>query len=159
MQGARSGFLDSVLERLCLSSDNPREAFFRALTNSLAVSADGAHAVNPNYPEAHEPRHHPILNGGPVIKVNAQERYTTQIEALERIKRCAARQDVPLQTFVARTDVGTGSTIGPMTSSRLGIRSVDIGSPMISMHSCREMAGTDDQLSMIKLLTEHFSPA
>lgn len=157
MQGARSGFLDSVLERLCLSSDNPREAFFRALAKSLAVSADGAHAVNPNYPEAHEPKHQPILNGGPVIKVNAQERYTTQIDALEHLKQCAERQNVPLQTFVARTDVGTGSTIGPMTASRLGIKSIDIGSPMISMHSVREMAGTDDQLSMVKLLTEHFS--
>jgi len=157
MQGAASRFLDSLIERICLSSDQPREAYFRSLANSMMISADGAHAVNPNYPEAHEPRHHPILNGGPVMKINANERYTTQIDAAEHLRKCAEKSGVPLQTFVARTDVGTGSTIGPMTASRLGMRSVDIGSPMISMHSSREMAGAVDQLHMIRLLTEHFS--
>ena len=157
MQGARSGFLDSVMERITASGDNSREAYFRALASSMMISADGAHALNPNYPEAHEPRHHPVLNGGPVVKVNAMESYTTQIEALDHLRRCAERADVPLQTFVARTDVGTGGTIGPMTASRLGIRSIDIGSPMIAMHSSREMGGSLDQLHMINLLTEHFS--
>jgi aspartyl aminopeptidase len=155
--GAGSRFLDNVLERLCLKSDNPREAFFRAMNASVMISVDGAHAVHPNYPEAHDPHHMPMLNGGPVVKVNANERYTTDIEALEHLNSCAARAKVKLQTFVARSDKPCGSTIGPMTAARLGIDSVDIGNPMIAMHSIREMAGAEDQLSMIKLLTEHFS--
>jgi len=160
MQGAGSRFMDNIMERLCFRADNPREAYFRSLANSIFVSTDGAHAVNPNYPEAHEPRHHPILNGGPVVKVNANERYTTQVDAMAHLARCANNAEggvVPLQRFVARTDVGTGSTIGPMTACRLGLKSIDIGSPMISMHSVREMAGTKDQLSMIRLMREHLS--
>jgi len=156
MQGAGSRFLDMIIERLNALSENPRESYFRSIANSLFISNDGAHAVNPNYPEAHEPRHHPVLNGGPVLKINANQRYTTNSEALEHLRSCAKRADVKLQEFVARTDVGTGSTIGPMTATRLGIRAVDIGVPMISMHSSREMGGVEDQLSMIKLLTEHF---
>ncbi|MCX6646191.1 MAG: M18 family aminopeptidase [bacterium] len=157
MQGARSGFLDTVLERLCMGTENSREDYFRALANSIFISCDGAHALNPNYPEAHEPRHYLYLNGGPVMKVNAMQNYATQIEAKEHLEKCAKRAEVPLQTFVARTDVGTGSTIGPMTASRLGIRAVDIGNPMVSMHSIREMGGTEDQLHMVNLLIQHFS--
>lgn len=157
MQGAGSGYLEGILRRICGGSGSPVEAYYRAMANSLIISADGAHAVNPNYPEAHEPRHHPVLNGGPVVKVNSNERYTTQIEALAHLRKCAERAKVPLQTFVARTDVGTGSTIGPMTSARLGMRSIDIGSPMISMHSSREMGGVDDQLHMVELIREHFT--
>jgi aspartyl aminopeptidase len=157
MQGAGSGFLESVIARLCESDGCPGEGFYRSMANSILISADGAHAVNPNYPEAHEPRHHPILNGGPVIKVNSNERYTTEIKALAHLKKCAKIAGSPLQTFVARTDVGTGSTIGPMTSAKLGLRSIDIGSPMISMHSSREMGGSADQLHMINLMREHFS--
>jgi len=156
MQGAGSRFLDTIIERLTASGENSRENYFRSIANSLIISNDGAHAVNPNYPEAHEPRHHPVLNGGPVIKINANQRYTSHSEALEHLRERATRAGVPLQEFVARTDVGTGSTIGPMTSTRLGIRSVDVGSPMISMHSSREMGGVDDQLHMIKLLREHY---
>ena len=125
----------------------------------MIVSNDGAHAVNPNYVEAHKPRHHPVLNGGPVVKINANQRYTTHIEAFEHLHACASRVTVPMQEFVARTDVGTGSTIGPMTATRLGIRSIDVGSPMISMHSSREMGGVEDQLYMIKMLTEFYKQA
>jgi len=157
VSGAASRFLDNVLERLCMTSPSPREAFFRSTDLSIMVSADGAHAVNPNYPEAHDPRHLPILNGGPVLKVNAQERYTTEIEALAHLRSCAERSNIKLQTFVARSDKPTGSTIGPMTASRLGIKSVDIGTPMLSMHSIREMGGGNDQEMMISLLKEHLS--
>jgi aspartyl aminopeptidase len=157
MQGARSGFLDAIIERLCAGDVNSREGYFRAIANSILISVDGAHAINPNYPEAHEPKHHVFLNGGPVMKVNANQQYTGNMEARNHLKRCADRADSPIQTFVARTDVGTGGTIGPMTASRLGIRSVDIGSPMVSMHSIREMGGTEDQLHMVNLLREHFS--
>ncbi|HDS30602.1 MAG TPA: M18 family aminopeptidase, partial [Firmicutes bacterium] len=155
--GAGSRFLDNFIERISLSKNNSRENFFRAMNVSTMISADGAHAVHPNYPEAHDPHHLPMLNGGPVIKVNAMERYTSDIDALEHLNSCALRAKVKLQTFVARTDKPCGSTIGPMTAARLGIDSVDIGNPMIAMHSIREMAGTEDQLSMILLLKEHFS--
>jgi len=157
MQGAASRFLDAVIERICLASESPREAFYRAIANSIIMSVDGAHAINPNYAEAHEPRHHLVLNGGVVHKVNANERYTGQIDAVAHLVKCAEKAECPLQKFVARTDVGTGSTIGPMTATRLGIRSVDVGGPILSMHSTREMAGTEDQLHMINLIREHFS--
>ena len=154
MQGAGSRFLDMVLERMCESTERPREALYRAIARSFIVSADGAHAVHPSYADAHEPHHHPVLGGGPVIKVNANERYTTQLEAQALLQACAKRAGIALQHFVARTDVGTGSTIGPMTATRLGIRSIDIGNPMLAMHSIRETAGTADQAAMAKLLAE-----
>ena len=88
-----------------------------------------------------------------MVKVNANERYTTQLDALDHLEACADSAGVNLQRFVARTDVGTGSTIGPMTATRLGIRSVDLGNPMLAMHSIREMAGTADQAAMIALST------
>jgi aspartyl aminopeptidase len=157
VSGAGSRFLDNILERICFGGASPREAFLRAEAMSLMISCDGAHAVNPNYPEAHDPRHMPMLNGGPVLKINAQERYTSEIEALAHLRTCAERASVPLQTFVARTDKTCGSTIGPMTASRLGIRSVDIGTPMISMHSIREMGGVEDQPLLIALLREHLT--
>ena len=152
MQGAGSRFLDMLLERLCEAAPRPREALYRAIARSFIVSADGAHAIHPNYAEVHEPHHHPILGGGPVVKVNANERYTTHLEALDLLQACAARAGVHLQHFVARTDVGTGSTIGPMTATRLGIRSIDVGNPMLAMHSIRETAGTADQAAMTRLL-------
>jgi aspartyl aminopeptidase len=151
MQGAGSGFLDAVLERLA----GGREDFHRALAGSLFLSVDGAHALHPNHPKAHEPQHHPQLNGGPVVKVNAQERYATQLEALAHLRACAQRAGVPLQSFVARTDVGTGSTIGPMTASRLGLKAVDLGLAMLAMHASRETAGAADPRSLADLLREH----
>jgi aspartyl aminopeptidase len=155
--GAGSRLLDHVLERLCIGENQPREAFFRATAKSFMISCDGAHAVNPNYPEAHDPKHQPMLNGGPVLKVNAQERYTSEIEALAHLQNCAERAGIKLQTFVARTDKPCGSTIGPMTAARLGIRSVDIGTPMLSMHSIRETGGVEDQAKMLDLMGRHFT--
>lgn len=152
MQGAGSCFLDNVIERLCADAARPREAFFQTIARSFVASVDGAHAVHPNYQEAHEPHHHPLLGKGPVVKINANERYTNQLEAHDLLQTCAQRSNVTLQSFVARTDVGTGSTIGPMTATRLGIRSIDLGNPMLAMHSIREMAGTADQVAMAKLL-------
>ena len=156
-QGAGSRFLDNALERICLSKSQSRETFFRALAQSIFISTDGAHAVNPNYSDAHDSHHHPMLNGGPVLKTNASERYTGDIDAIGHIKDCAGRAKVTLQDFVSRSDKPSGSTIGPMTAARLGIAAVDIGTPMVSMHSIREMGGVADQQMMVKLLTEHFS--
>jgi aspartyl aminopeptidase len=150
-QGAQSGFLDTVLERLC---GDQRETFHRTIAASTFLSVDGAHALHPNFVEAHEPHHHPLLGGGVAIKTNANERYTTNLESLAMVRGCAARAEVPLQDFVARTDVGTGSTIGPMTSSRLGIRGVDLGIAMLAMHSIRETCGSADPLLLRRLLVE-----
>jgi len=154
-EGAGSTFLGTVLERLCLGGATAREDLLRALSRSLLASVDGAHAVHPNFVDRHEPDHRPMLNGGPVVKINAKERYATTLHTRAHIEACAERAGVSLQHYVHRTDLPCGSTIGPITATLLGIATVDLGSPMISMHSVREMGGTEDQDSMIRLLTEH----
>ncbi|MEN8209657.1 MAG: M18 family aminopeptidase, partial [Candidatus Fermentibacteria bacterium] len=151
LNGAGSAFLDSVLERLA----GGRDEYFRCLSRSIQVSADGAHAVHPNYPDKHDPGCRPVLNGGPVIKVNAAEKYTSNDLTSAYFRTCAERSGVDVQYFVSRNDMPCGSTIGPITSTRTGIRSVDAGNPMLSMHSVRETTGTKDHEAMIKVLTEH----
>jgi len=155
--GAGSFFLDAVLERLCLDDERPREALHRALARSYLASVDGAHAVHPNYADFHDPRHQCKLNGGPVIKVNAQQRYATSAQSGHWFEYCAQRAEVPLQHYIHRTDLASGSTIGPMTATRLGVRTVDVGNPMLSMHSIRETGGVNDQIFMIQALLQHFS--
>ena len=155
-QGAGSPFLKDVLERLTLESDNPRETFFRSMANSFFISADMAHAVHPNYPEKHDPQHMPVLNGGPVIKCNSNQRYATEGVSSAWFEMLCKKAGVPVQKFVVRSDLGCGSTIGPITAANLGIRTVDVGNPMLSMHSIREMAGTKDHLPLIKAFKEYF---
>jgi len=151
LNGAGSAFLDSVIERLA----GGRDEYFRCLSRSIQVSADGSHAVHPNYPDKHDPGCRPVLNAGPVIKVNAAEKYTSTDVTSAYFKTCAERSGVEVQHFVSRNDMPCGSTIGPITSTRTGIRSVDVGNPMLSMHSVRETAGKSDHDAMIKVLTEH----
>ena len=155
-QGAGSPFLKDVLERLTLESDNPRETFFRSMANSFFISADMAHAVHPNYPEKHDPQHMPVLNGGPVIKCNSNQRYATEGVSSAWFEILCKKAGVPVQKFVVRSDLGCGSTIGPITAANLGIRTVDVGNPMLSMHSIREMAGAKDHLPLIKAFKEYF---
>jgi aspartyl aminopeptidase len=156
-QGAGSPFLKDVLERLTLESDNPRETFFRSMANSFFISADMAHAVHPNYAEKHDAKHMPILNGGPVIKCNSNQRYATEGVSSAWFEILCKKAEVPVQKFVVRSDLGCGSTIGPITAANLGIRTVDVGNPMLSMHSIREMAGAKDHLPLIKAFKEYFS--
>jgi aspartyl aminopeptidase len=121
-----------------------KQAFPRAISRSMLVSADMAHAVHPNYSDQHEPQHQPMLNKGLVIKSNSNQSYATDggtAAYFESICRDAGQSP---QKFVTRSDLPCGSTIGPITAAMLGIRTVDVGAPMLSMHSCREMAGTDD---------------
>jgi aspartyl aminopeptidase len=151
--GAGSRFLDDVLERLCARGG--AESLYRSRPRSVIVSADGAHAVHPCYPAKHEKANRPILNGGPVVKSNAQERYTSTALTAAYFGECAAAASVRIQDFVSRNDIQCGSTIGPVLSTRLGICSVDVGNPMLSMHSIREMAGTKDTDSMISVLRVH----
>jgi aspartyl aminopeptidase len=151
--GAAGTLLRDVLKRL--SGDD--EALLRAIAGSLLVSCDNAHGIHPNYPEKHEPRHAPLLNGGPALKVNLNQRYATEAETAAAMEVFAAEADVPLQRFVARSDMGCGSTIGPITAAELGLRTVDLGVPTFAMHSIRELAGTKDAPLLVRLLATFFS--
>lgn len=156
--GAHSGFLPRALERIVLGSggglggSRSREDVHRALAGSLCVSADMAHAVHPNYDSRHEPRHKPVINGGPVIKINSQQRYATSGLTAALFRDLCKRAEVPVQHYAHRTDLPCGSTIGPIASTLLGIRTVDVGNPMLSMHSIRELAGSRDPAMMTRVL-------
>ncbi len=154
--GAHSGFLPRALERIVLARGGSREDYHRALAGSLCVSADMAHAVHPNYEGRHEARHKPVLNGGPVIKVNAQQRYATSGATAALFRDLCARAEAPVQHYAHRTDLACGSTIGPIASTLLGIRTVDVGNPMLSMHSIRELGGAKDPAMMTRVLTAFY---
>ena len=156
--GADGPFLESVVERLCQYYS---QAANRAgvLANSLLISCDNAHAVHPNYPAKHDQGHSPLLNGGPVIKVNVKQRYATNGITASLFKQMCEAADVPVQTFVSRSDLGCGSTIGPMTSAKLGVPTLDVGIPQLAMHSCREVTGTADPERLAKVLTHFFNLA
>lgn len=154
--GAESHFLPRVLERLSRRGGRTYDEHARTLARSLCLSADMAHAVHPNYESRHEPRHKPMLNGGPVLKVNAQQRYATSARTATLVEDLCRRLDIPLQQYVNRTDLPCGTTIGPITSTLLGIPTADVGNPMLSMHSCREMAGAKDPVLMERLMGGFF---
>jgi aspartyl aminopeptidase len=108
--------------------------------------------VHPNYPSRHEERHKPVLNGGPVIKINAQQRYATSGATAALFRELCGRAEVPVQHYAHRTDLPCGTTIGPIASTLLGIRTVDVGNPMLSMHSARELGGSQDPAMMARVL-------
>jgi aspartyl aminopeptidase len=156
-QGAASPFLKDLLERITLAhSDGKRDAFHRAIRHSFLVSADMAHAVHPNYPSMHEPKHQPLLGAGPVIKSNVNQSYATDGESWAFFATLCREAGVVPQHFITRTDLGCGSTIGPITAGELGIRTVDVGNPMLSMHSIRELAAASDVAAMIAVLRRLF---
>jgi aspartyl aminopeptidase len=124
----------------------------RTVARSFLVSGDMAHGVHPNYLDRHEPGHRPLLGQGPVIKLNSNQGYGTDGETWALIEQLAASVESKVQRFVVRSDLGCGSTIGPISAARLGIRTVDIGNPMLSMHSAREMAAVADVAPMIRLM-------
>lgn len=150
--GAHSGFLPRAIERIVGAKGGSREDFHRALAGSLCVSADMAHAVHPNYAAKHDERHKPVLNGGPVIKINAQQRYATSASTAAMFRELCKQVEVPFQHYSHRTDLPCGSTIGPIASTLLGIRTVDVGNPMLSMHSIRELCGAKDPALMTRVL-------
>jgi aspartyl aminopeptidase len=149
--GAGSSVLPRILERLVAD----REAFHQACARSTCVSADMSHAVHPNYAGRHEPRHKPQINGGPVIKLNTQQRYATTGATAAMFAELCREEDVAVQHYAHRTDLPCGSTIGPITSTLLGIATVDVGNPMLSMHSAREMAGSRDPALMTRVLARY----
>ena len=124
-----------------------------------ALRSIGAHATHPNYAERHEPDHHIRIGGGPVIKRNSNERYATHANSEAMLRLAGEQANVPLQEFVVRSDMGCGSTIGPITAARLGIPTVDLGIPMLSMHSARELCGTKDPAMLLALLRAFIGPS
>jgi aspartyl aminopeptidase len=152
-RGAVSTILESVLERVNLRLGGGRDEWRRALAASICVSADMAHATHPNYSERHEPGHWIALNGGPVVKTNVSQRYATDARSAAAFIEACARVDVPVQQYVHRNDLPCGSTIGPITAARLGISTVDVGAPQLSMHSAREMMGSADVALYRRALT------
>jgi len=156
--GAASSFIRDVMTRV-ISRDGTDHQTQRALARSACISADGAHAVHPNYVEFHDPQHAVQMNRGPVIKVNANHRYATSAFTAAIFEQLCADVDVPVQHYVHKTDLPCGSTIGPITATGLGIPVVDVGNAMLSMHSVRETAGTADHGMMIKVLNHFFRKA
>lgn len=154
--GAAGSFVEDVIQRLGAAQGLDLEDRRRMLARSFFVSADMAHAWHPNFPAAYEPQHRVMVNAGPVIKVNANQRYSTGLDGAARFMACCERAQVPWQQYAHRTDLGCGSTIGPLVAARLGILSVDVGSPMWAMHSLRESAGARDPLYMTQALTQVF---
>lgn len=156
-EGAGSPFLAATLERIVVATGGGREEVHRAMARSLFVSADMAHAVHPAFSDRHEPQHLPRLNAGPVVKINSNLRYATNAATQGAFERLCREADVTPQRFVARTDMPCGTTIGPITAARLGIPVVDVGNPMLSMHSIRELAGTRDHDAMVRVLARLFA--
>ena len=156
--GAGGTLLASVLERAVAARGGDRDAFLRSMAGSVCASADMAHATHPNYSERHEPGHWIEANGGPVIKVNANQRYATDGRTSAEFALACERAEVPVQRFVSRTDLPCGSTIGPITSARLGMRTVDVGVAQLSMHSARELCGADDPARFVHALRAFLTP-
>jgi aspartyl aminopeptidase len=151
--GAQSPFLGDVLSRLARAASNTdSEAAVRASARSLMLSADMAHAVHPNFSDKHDEQHGPRLGQGPALKTNANQSYASDLDAMVAVEEAARAAEVSLQRFVARNDIPCGSTIGPIAAARAGLRVTDIGNPMLSMHSCRELAAVADLEPYVKVM-------
>lgn len=146
--GAGGTFLEETLRRIAGND------FTTLMRRSLMVSCDNAHAQHPNFPTKHESEHAPLLNGGVAIKINSNQRYATSSRTQGRFVQCARALQIPTQTFVTRSDIGCGSTIGPITSTRLGIETIDVGVPTLGMHSIRELSGISDAYGLYRILMQ-----
>lgn len=147
--GAGGSFLESTLKRIFPNF----EEYIQMVRSSLMISADNAHAIHPNYPAKHDVNHAPYINRGVVIKVNANQRYASNSQTIAKFMQNAKNLELPLQEFVTRSDMGCGSTIGPITATRIGVDTIDVGLPTYAMHSIRELAGSDDAHMLYKILT------
>lgn len=155
--GAAGPLLESVISVLRESEGLSTGAHMDRLAASWCLSADNAHAVHPNYPERHDPRHSPLPNEGIAVKINGNQRYATSPRGLAHVRAVASSAGVATQTFVSRNNMPCGSTIGPITATRLGIEAIDVGVPQLSMHSAREMCGLEDALSLPSLMQAFLS--
>lgn len=146
--GASGPFLANVVARVSAGLGADEADRIRALAGSWCLSSDAGHAVHPNYPERHDAGNRPVANGGPLLKINAKQRYATDGPGSAEFAAACERAGVPFQPFVSNNAVPCGSTIGPLTATRLGIRTIDVGVPLLSMHSARELAGVEDLVSL-----------
>jgi len=146
--GAGGSFLENTLRRMF----SDYEEYMNMIRSSILISADNAHAIHPNYPSKHDKQHTPFINAGVVIKVNANQRYASSSTTISRFLNSASSIGEKIQSYVTRSDMGCGSTIGPITATRLGIETIDVGLPTLSMHSIRELAGSEDAHSLYKIL-------
>lgn len=156
-QGADSPLLRNLLERVYFSLGGDREGFLRNLESSFMISADLAHSIHPNYSDYHDPTNRPVINKGPVIKVSANQSYTSDSDSNASFISLCEKAKVPYQFFVNRSDLRGGSTIGPIGTSHLPIRTLDIGNAILGMHSVRELSGVKDHLYLYKVLVEYFN--
>lgn len=159
--GSRSGaagpLLADVVTRILVGLGASVDAQHRSLARSVCLSADAGHALHPNYPGRHDPANQPVLNGGPLLKLNANQRYASDATGSALWRRACRRAGVPTQDFVSNNAIPCGSTIGPLTATRLGIATVDVGVPLLSMHSARELAGTEDPGSLSRAIEAFFA--
>lgn len=155
--GAQSPFLDEVLERIAINLGYDREDYMIALSNSYLISADLAHSIHPNYVNLYDPTNNTRINKGIAIKVASNGAYSTNIETRARFLKHAKNTKSKVQNFHNRSDKVGGSTIGPIVSAKSGIRSIDVGTPILAMHSIRELGGVDDQLDAIKIFIDFYN--
>ena len=148
--GAAGSFLEDTLKKIFPSHDE----YLAMRRSSLLISADNAHAIHPNYPSKHEPQHAPKMNEGVVIKINANQRYASNAATISKFLHVAQTLGEKTQNYVTRSDMGCGSTIGPITATRLGIETIDVGVPTLGMHSIRELCGSDDAYSLYKIVVD-----
>lgn len=153
--GAQGPFLEHTIERIWPDIEERN----RLMAHSLMISVDNAHAIHPNFFDKHDENHGPVINQGPVIKVNANQRYATNSFTSAVFKQVCNDVGVKYQSFVTRTDLGCGSTIGPAIASGLGVDTIDIGVPTFGMHSIRELAGSEDAYELTKVLTHFYEKA
>jgi aspartyl aminopeptidase len=146
--GAGGSFLENTLKRVFRDYDE----YMQMIRTSTMISADNAHAIHPNFSSKHDSNHAPLINKGSVVKVNANQRYASNSKTISKFMRVASELDEPIQHFVTRSDMGCGSTIGPITATRLGIETLDVGLPTLAMHSIRELCGSDDAHSLYKII-------
>lgn len=144
--GAGGTFLEEVLRRIEV------DQYAMLMRRSLMVSCDNAHAQHPNFPTKHDTEHAPLLNKGVVVKINSNQRYATSSRTMGRFLQCAKALHIDTQTFVTRSDMGCGSTIGPISATRLGVETIDVGVPQLAMHSIREICGTKDAYDLYRIL-------
>ncbi len=155
-QGAGSPFLASMLKRIALSQSGSEEAFYQAVERAFMISADNAHAWHPNYSEKYDPTNHPQLGKGPVIKFNAAQKYASDAVSAAVFAQVCAEAGVPCQRFVNHSDVAGGSTLGNILASSIPLRGVDMGNPILAMHSCRETGSVADHLYCVKAFLQFF---
>ena len=155
-QGAGSPFLASMLKRIALSQSGSEEAFYQAVERAFMISADNAHAWHPNYSEKYDPTNHPQLGKGPVIKFNAAQKYASDAVSAAVFAQVCADAGVPCQRFVNHSDVAGGSTLGNILTSSIPLRGVDMGNPILAMHSCRETGSVADHLFCVKAFLQFF---